>query len=135
MRNPERVPIGEWQAAEEQAIALFTKEQIPRFKKPILFIEREGDRVIGAVAGGVIKDTEGSAFAFDIVVDTKCRGRGVGKALIKATDSYYESIKHDLPDGPRAKIRVINPIVEDILQKLGYHFTHQSHYGSIMEKY
>lgn len=120
---------------ELKAAKLFARERINRGKKPILFIEREGDNVIGAVAGDVMKDWGGSFFAFDVVVDHNRQGRGIGKALIKATDDYYESIKHDLPDGPRAKIHVINLVVERLLQKLGYHFTQQRAFGSTMEKY
>lgn len=101
----------------------------------MLFVERHGNNVIGAVTGAVDHDGIGKFFAFDVVVDSKHHGKGIGKALIKAVDAYYESIKHDLPDGPRAKIHVINPVVEHLLQKLGYHFASQRATGSTMEKY
>jgi len=125
----------QWKSVELKAAKLFARERINRGKKPILFIEREGDHVIGAVAGDISKDWAGSFFAFDVVVDHNRQGKGIGKALIKAADDYYEAIKHDLPDGPRAKIHVISPVVEHLLQKLGYHFTSQRTFGSTMEKY
>lgn len=131
MRNPERL-LPEWKMAEQQAHFLFWDEGITRQNKPILFIERKGSEVVGAVAGAVVN----GVFSFDVVVRQKHQGRGIGKQLIKAVDDYYESIKDEYPFPKfRAQVHVIHPAVEHILQKLGYHFTHQSHYGSIMEKY
>lgn len=131
MRNPERL-LPEWKMAEQQARFLFWHEGITRQNKPILFIERKGAEVVGAVAGAVVN----GVFSFDVVVRQQHQGRGIGKQLIKAVDDYYESLK-DKHTSPKfhAQVQVIHPAVEHILQKLGYHFTQQSHYGSIMEKY
>ena len=116
---------------ELKAAKLFARERINRGKKPILFIEREGDNVIGAVAGDVMKDWGGSFFAFDVVVDHNRQGRGIGKALIKATDDYYESI--DMPtalhpqtlltfsyDGERLPAKYGFPMKLRMPTKLGY---------------
>lgn len=134
MRNPPERVQAEWSAIEKEARKLFAKEKIST-RKPVLFIERDGNKVLGAVAGAVDQDRIGKFFAFDVVVDSKHHGKGIGKQLIKAVNDYYENMKHNLPDGLRAKIHVINPAVEHLLQKLGYHFTSQRAFGSTMEKY
>lgn len=132
MRNPERL-LPDWKMAEQQARTLFWHEGISRGRKPILFIERKGNQVVGAAAGDVLN----GVFSFDVVVDRKHQGRGVGKQLIKAVDDYYESIKDHYAALPkfRAQVTVIHPAVEHTLQKLGYHFTSQRAESSTMEKY
>lgn len=136
MRNPERLYRHLWPDAEKQAAQLFFRERIARGLKPILFIERQGDQVVGAVAAGMSRDRRGDYFSFDVVVSSDHHRKGIGKQLIKAVDTYYETMKYDLMPGiPRAKIEVINPVVEKILTTLGYHYHSIRDQVAIMEKY
>lgn len=145
MRNPLEtappVPDAVWAKIEFEARKLFAREQLSfNRNKEILFVERLGNRVVGAVAAGVEKNRyTGAFFSFDVVVASSAQGQGIGKKLIKAVDAFYEETKEEnkelFGDEFHAKVYVINPVVEHILQQLGYHYTSQRELGSTMEKY
>lgn len=112
---------------EKQSAALFRAAKITVDpKKELMFVELDGDRVLGAVYVGVSNYTGTWRMSFDAVVSPEVQGRGVGKALIKQFDDHYESTKtlYRKKYGPGffAEVFIVNPRVERILAPLGYRY-------------
>ncbi len=120
-------PVASWDTAHQEAITLFRAANIgidP--KKHLAFVERDGDRVVGALYLGISNYTGTWRMSFDVAVDERARGKGIGTKLVKAFDDYYleqlPALRKRYGAGFFAEVFVVNPRVEKILGSLGYRY-------------
>jgi ribosomal-protein-alanine N-acetyltransferase len=79
-----------------------------------LVAEKE-DKVIGFVV--VVLTPEGEGRIFALAVDSKYRGKGVGRALLKAAFSVLRQIKIGYV---RLEVRVSNQVAERLYRSMGF---------------
>jgi GNAT superfamily N-acetyltransferase len=99
---------------------LFTEAEISvsRFHDKCL-IAKIGNRLVGGGFYGLRRGRPQTA-SFDIVVDPKVRGKGIGEALINRFLLMYRSDKNTWEDDVMLQVEVVNPIVEKVLDRKGY---------------
>lgn len=69
--------------------------------KDLLAVAMDGDELVGAVFDSLVADS----YSFDVVVDPKHRGHGVGGKLIDAAMQEYHSVKES---GAKLVLDVVN---------------------------
>lgn len=99
---------------------LFTEAEIgvSRFHDKCL-IAKIGNKLVGGGFYGLRPGRPQTA-SFDIVVDPKVRGKGIGEALIDRFLQIYKSDRNTWEDDVMLQVEVVNPIVEKVLDRKGY---------------
>jgi GNAT superfamily N-acetyltransferase len=82
-------------------------------------IAKIGNKLVGGGFYGLRPGRPQTA-SFDIVVDPKVRGKGIGEALINRFLQIYKGDRNTWEDDVMLQVEVVNPIVEKVLDRKGY---------------
>lgn len=80
------------------------------------YVALEGQQVVGALWCG----RQGEDFSFDVVVDKAFQRRGIGRQLIDAAISTFNSDFRDVSEDARILAHVVNPVLVPLLLSMGF---------------
>jgi len=77
----------------------------------------------GEVVGGLWTEVDGDSFSFDVAIDEKSQGQGVGEKLVNEAFQEFEiqaDMMADMDQELKYNIEVTNPSMEKLLSKYGF---------------
>jgi ribosomal protein S18 acetylase RimI-like enzyme len=83
---------------------------------------RDIEHIGGEVAGALFDSWDNGTYSFDVVVDPKFQGQGIGTKLVDSAISFFNYESEAYPNAD-ISIDVVSPIMKNILLNKGFEIT------------